>query len=176
MSRTIRRTYKGEPVRDGQWTARCPEGHDCTWCGPAASLPYKVARRSRDVEVDEPQVRTPAWYVAEQVEWMWDALDLDDWYGWSLDDSLYWMGLTWNVVLMKDADCPCGLCVELEDEAFDAWASIDSMTFGLDGTPVEDDHEVQVRHCRDCGFPLRDGRCVLSGRPANVRAAFAVAA
>lgn len=174
MSRTIRRTYKGEPVRDGQWTARCPEGHDCTWCGPAASLPYKVARRSRDVELEyEPQVRTPAWHVAEQVEWMWDSLEYESWwYGWSLDDSLWWMGLSWGPTLVS-----VDSYTDYEDDEwlFDEEQTWDAFTW-VDGAPVDVIEEVQVRHCRDCGFPLRDGRCVLSGRPANVRAAFAVAA
>lgn len=31
MSRTIRKRYTGAPVRDGQWTRRCPEPH-CDWC------------------------------------------------------------------------------------------------------------------------------------------------
>lgn len=175
MSRTIRRTYKGEPVRDGQWTARCPEGHDCTWCGPAASLPYKNARadRSRDVEVDEPQVRTPGWFVAEQVEWMWDALEWDDdWYGWTLDDWLWSNCLSWGPALV--ADYSWTDYQDADDLSYEE-ATWDALTW-VDGAPVDVIEEVQVRHCRDCGFPLRDGRCVLSGRPANVRAAFAVAA
>ena len=31
LSRTIRRTYTGAHVRDGQWTHRCPEPN-CDWC------------------------------------------------------------------------------------------------------------------------------------------------
>ena len=31
MSRTVRRTYTGVQVRDGQWTHRCPEPN-CDWC------------------------------------------------------------------------------------------------------------------------------------------------
>lgn len=31
MSNTVRKTYDGVIVRDGQWTHRCPE-KDCDWC------------------------------------------------------------------------------------------------------------------------------------------------
>ena len=31
MSGTVRRTYTGVQVRDGQWTHRCPEPN-CDWC------------------------------------------------------------------------------------------------------------------------------------------------
>lgn len=32
MSRTERKNYRGEEIRDGEHAKRCPEA-DCDWCG-----------------------------------------------------------------------------------------------------------------------------------------------
>lgn len=153
MSRTTRRDYRGRTLRDGQWSAQCPDGRRCDFCGPAAQLPYKVPApiRSLDAlfaEYDVTQVRSP-WTGA-----VYTFLDAEA-YAESFEDDVY-----------DECGCCCctGSCNEVEDtyewtiayEVEAAWWSLESDTY------EDEDVEVRPVFCPDCGSGLRKGRCLLA--------------
>ena len=82
MSRTVRRTYTGVQVRDGQWTHRCPEPN-CYWCvrGRAKRAWNRKQRRDAKGSVavwlgDEDEDEGPVWVsesAGEAVQGVVDA-------------------------------------------------------------------------------------------------------